>query len=263
MIPPKMTPLKVFKFEIKNILRSQWLVGFILVTALLTEGLNFLTEDRSKVLVSLSLILPILVPLVVLTFSTLHWYYNERFTVLLLTQPVSRSTVLWGRYFALSSALTLSFLIGILAPFIFHWQWPEDLGVVLANTTALIFIFVGLALVTSTLLTDRLKGIGLALGAWIYFSLVHDGILLFLLIAFRELPLDNVAGVFSALNPISLSRVLQLLHFDQALLLNHTGALTQQLLQSWKGYGLAMSVVALWIVTPVVVSLRNFRHRDL
>jgi Cu-processing system permease protein len=258
-----MKTLKVLKFEIKNILRSRWIFGYFIMTTLISTGLNYLTSDPSKVLISLALIFPILVPLVGLIFSTLHWYYNERFTVLLLTQPVSRQTVLLSRYIALGVALSLAVTVGILLPFILRQQWPMGLNLLLATVIVLTFIFVGVALLISTLIEDRLKGIGFAFASWIYLSLLHDGILLVLLILFRDTPMDLIAGAISGFNPISLSRVVQLMYFDQALLLGHTGALTKQILISWKGYALAVTTTVLWLFLPLIGTFYVFKKKNL
>lgn len=257
-----MNLLKVIKFEIKSILRSRWIFGYTLITMLMTAGLVYLTNDTSKVLVSLILILPLFVPLVSLIFSTLHWYYNERFTVLLLTQPISRKTVLFSRYLSLSFSLSVSLLIGVLTPFIIRLQFPSGLTFILIISILLNFIFVGMALWISTLIVDRLKGIGLVFGSWIYFSLIHDGLLLIILIMFKESPLDGVAGIISSLSPISLSRVVGLMYFDQALLLGHTGALVKQILTSWKGVSLAAIATVLWLFVPLFGTYFSFRRRD-
>ncbi len=258
-----MSLFRVLKFEIKNVLRSRWIFGYVIVIALLTAGLSYLTSDLNKVLVSLALILPVMVPLVTLIFSTLHWYYNERFTVLLLTQPISRRTVLLSRYFALSGALAMAVVLGVVIPFLFKLRWPSGLWLLLSDTIILTFVFVGVALFVAAKMNDRLKGIGLALGIWVYLALLHDGLLLVLLVVFRESPMDLVAGTFAALNPISLSRVVQLMYFDQALLLGHTGALTKEILVSWRGYGLATAAMSLWLVLPGVATIRSFAKKDL
>jgi Cu-processing system permease protein len=255
--------LKVLKFETKNILRSRWIFGYIAVASLLSGGLSYLTAESNKVLVSLALIMPVLVPLVCLAYSTLHWYYNERFTVLLLTQPISRQTVLLSRYLALALTLSFSVIVGVIFPFVVRLQWPSGLGLLLLNIVLLTFIFVGLALWIAAVVSDRLKGIGMALGAWVYLSMLHDGLLLVLLIIFRESPMDLPAGVFSGFNPISLSRVVQLMYFDQALLLGHTGALTKQILVSWRGYALATGAGLFWIIVPLFGTLWSFRRKDL
>lgn len=258
-----MTTMKVLKFEFKNILRSRWIFGYTLVTLLITAGLNYLTSDKQKVMVSLALILPLLVPMVALTYSTLHWYYNERFTVLLLTQPISRRTVMLSRYFALAMALSLSVVIGLIIPFLLQGRWPDGLTLLASTAVILTFIFVGVALLIATLMDDRLKGIGLALGAWIYLNLIHDGLLLVLLVVFRESPMELAAGIFSSLNPISLSRIVQIMYFDQPLLLGHTGALTRQILTSWKGASLVVVCTVCWIFIPLLSANHYFRRKNL
>lgn len=258
-----MIMLKVLKFEFKNILRSRWIFGYILISALISGGLNYLSNDLNKVMVSLALVLPVIVPMVCLTYSTLHWYYNERFTVLLLTQPLSRNTVILSRYLALASALGFSVVMGVVFPFLIRLHWPDGLWLLLLNVVILTFVFVGVALLIATLMVDRLKGLGLALGAWIYLNLLHDGLLLVLLVIFRESPMEITAGFFSALNPISLSRIVQLMYFDQPLLLGHTGALTKQILTSWRGYGMALACVTAWLVLPMYGVFRCFRTKNL
>ena len=256
--------LKVLKFEMKNVLRSRWIFGYGILGLFISGGLNYLSNDPVKTLVSLGLVIPVLVPLVTLVYTTLHWYYNEKFTVLLLTQPLDRNTFVVSRYIALVVALAISLIIGMTLPFVVA---PAAFGVgmalILAMISILTMIFVGLALVLSIFFEDRLQGIGAALGLWAYFTIVHDGLTLLGLVIWREEPLDIVAGIIVALNPVSLSRVVPLMYFEQPLLLGHTGALTREILTSWKGAAVAGGSAGLWMVLPVIFVLFRFPKKDL
>ena len=83
--------LKLLKYNIKNIVRSKWLIGYTLLFFVLTESLFRISGTTSKVHISLMNIMLITIPLVSIMFSAMHTYASREFTELLLSQPIRRS----------------------------------------------------------------------------------------------------------------------------------------------------------------------------
>ena len=92
----------------------------------------------------------------------------------------------------------------------------------------LTIIFVAIALLAAVYTRDKAKGIGIAVLLWLYFSLMFDGLVLFILFQFQDYPLEKPMVVISGLNPIDMSRILILLKLDVSALMGYTGAIFQR-----------------------------------
>lgn len=254
--------LKVLKYEFVNIRRNRWVFIYMGLMALISFAFIRIAGDFSKALLSLSEVLSVLVPLVSILFATVYWYYSERFTELMLTQPLPRPALFFGRWLAISTALGISLTLGVALPYLISGGLERGLILTLAVGFFLTFVFVTLGLLISVTVIDRMKGIGFALGIWVYFAIVHDGGLLLFLLAFRDYPLDVAAGLGGAVNPVGLSRVVSIMFFDASFLLGHSGALVRKVLGTGLGYFLALVIGTGWLVFPVGWAALKFQKRD-
>lgn len=253
---------KIFKYEILNILRNRWVFVYSAFLLGLTIVFLRISGDFSKTILSLSTVLNILIPLVSILFSVVYWYYSDRFTELLLTQPVLRRSILMARWGSLSLSLCACIAVGISLPLIFTGGMSTGLMLLLVTSFFLTFVFVTLGLWIAVGLLDRMKGIGLSLGVWLYFSLIHDGVLLLFLLAFREYPIDGFAAALGSMNPIGLVRVIHLVHYDISLLLSFSGMLVRNLLTQTLGKVLALIICSVWMFLPIYFTQRKFLKRD-
>lgn len=103
----------------------------------------------------------------------------------------------------------------------------------------------------------------MAILLWLYYSLLFDGIVLFLLFQFADYPMEKPMILISALNPIDLGRILILLKMDISALLGYTGAVFQQFFGTRWGQLLSLVVLLAWAFVPVWLSMRRFKHKDL
>jgi Cu-processing system permease protein len=110
---------------------------------------------------------------------------------------------------------------------------------------------------------DKARGIGKAILAWLYFSILFDGLVLFILFQFADYPLEKPMLFISMLNPIDLGRILVLLQLDVSALMGYTGAIFKDFFGSITGMSIAASVLLLWIVLPLARSLQRFHKKDL
>jgi len=69
--------------------------------------------------------------------------------------------------------------------------------------------------------------------------------------------------IFTALNPIDLSRVLVLLKMDVSALMGYTGAMFKDFFGTAIGTIIAISTLILWIAAPCWFSVRSFVKKDL
>jgi Cu-processing system permease protein len=98
---------------------------------------------------------------------------------------------------------------------------------------------------------------------WLYFSIIFDGLVLFILFQFGEYPLEKPMLILSSLNPIDIGRILILLKMDVSALMGYTGAVFKDFFGAPSGLGITLFVMLLWILIPVSLSVRKFRRKDL
>lgn len=255
--------IKLLKYEFLNIIRSRWVFFYTLFLLLLSSVFLYLAGTPSKALVTISSVITILVPLTCILFTSFYWYNSDRLTELLLTQPLGRGTVIISRFLGMSLSLGFGFLIGVVVPFLLRGEWGIQLFWVTVFGGLLAVVFCGLGILIGVLVTDKMRGVGLAFAAWFYFILVHDLIVLVLLIIAKDYPMDLTASIVASLNPIGLTRVVLLVLQDASMLLGHSGALVRDLLLGVKGVICASVIVIVWLTVPMVSAYRSFLKKDL
>jgi Cu-processing system permease protein len=127
----------------------------------------------------------------------------------------------------------------------------------------LTIIFVAIALLASVLTRDKAKGIGVAILLWFYFTLIFDGVVLFLLFQFMDYPMEKPMIVFSCLNPVDLARILILLKLDISALMGATSAIFRDFFGNQWGMVTTLMIMAAWAGMPLWWSVRKFNRKDL
>jgi Cu-processing system permease protein len=253
---------RIVRYVLLDILRSRIALAYTLLLLVASFGLFNISGDASKGLVSILSVVLMVLPLMSLVFATVHFYNSYEFIELLSAQPLKRDTILLGEYLGVTTALCAAFLTGIAMPVALYDFSLTGLYIVTAGVL-LTFVFVALAFLGAVCTRDKARGIGVALLLWFFFALIYDGIILFILFAFQDYPLDKATIGMVALNPIDLARVMVLLQMDVSALMGLTGAVMQEQLGSSLGISLALSVLLLWIITPLWLAVRIFRKKDL
>jgi Cu-processing system permease protein len=124
-------------------------------------------------------------------------------------------------------------------------------------------VFVSIAMLAAGLTRDKAKGIGLSILLWLYLSLIFDALVLFLLFQLQDYPLENVMVILSFLNPIDLSRIQILLQMDISALMGYTGAIFREFFGNSTGILLSFLGLFIWIIFPLMISLKKFKRKDL
>lgn len=253
---------KIIKYVISDILQNRVILVYLVFLLVASFSVFSLEDTGSKGLLSLLNIILLVVPLVSIIFSTIYVYNSAEFIELLVSQPLQRKTI-WASLFAgLAVSLSLAFLIGVGLP-VLVFQ-PNATGLImLASGVLLSVIFVAIAMLAAIQTRDKAKGIGIAILLWLYFSILFDGLVLFLLFQFSEYPLEKPMILMAAFNPIDLSRILILLHLDISAMMGYTGAIFRNFFGTRTGMLLSFMVLVLWILVPFWVSIRKFNRKDL
>jgi Cu-processing system permease protein len=253
---------KIIKYVIADILRNKIVLGYTAFLLLMSMSVFNLEDNSAKGLLSLLNVILIIVPLVCIIFSTIYVYNSSEFIELLVSQPLKRKTLWLSLFAGLAGSLSLAFLVGAGIPIILYSATSTGL-IMLLMGLVLSVIFVAIAMLAAVITRDKAKGIGLSIFLWLYFSLLFDGLVLFILFQFQDYPLEKFMVVVSAMNPIDLGRILILLKMDISALMGYTGAVFRDFFGSESGFLIALGILLVWTVTPFWLSLRRFNRKDL
>lgn len=253
---------KIIKYVITDILRNKIVLVYTLFLLAASFSVFSLEDNSSKGLLSLLNIILIVVPLVSIVFSTIYIYNSAEFIELLVSQPLKRKSIWLSLFGGLAASLSIAFLIGAGIPVIIFQA--NMIGFTMIGTGILLsVIFVAIALAATVKTRDKAKGIGFAIMLWLYFSLLFDGFVLFLLFQFADYPMENPMIAVSAFNPIDLSRILILLQLDVSAMMGYTGAVFKDFFGTSTGIIFSIVTLVFWIVLPAWYSTRQFNTKDL
>ncbi|HET9057742.1 MAG TPA: ABC transporter permease subunit [Chitinophagaceae bacterium] len=253
---------KIIKYVLLDLLRNKIILAYTVFLLIVSLSVFNLEDNPAKGLLSLLNIILIIVPLVSIIFSTIYVYNSAEFIELLVSQPIKRRSLWVSIFSGLSLSLVLAFFVGAGMPILLYSA--SETGIIMMLMGMLLsIIFVAIALLSSVKTRDKAKGIGIAILLWFFFSLIYDGIILFLLFQFSDYPLEKATIIFSSLNPIDLGRILILLKMDISALMGYTGAVFKQFFEGWTGIAYTSFVLMLWIIVPAWLSLRKFNRKDL
>lgn len=254
--------MKLARYVIYDILRSRIILAYTLFLLLASVSLFQMEENSDKALLSLLNIVLIVLPLITLVFTTIHYYNSYEFIELMASQPLSRSRILLSEYTGVSLALLSSFLIGVGIPVLLFC--PDATGGALLFTgSALTLVFVSMAFLASVIARDKARGIGLVLLAWFYFALIFDALVLLLTFTLADYPLEKATLVLVSLNPIDIGRIYVILKMDISALMGVTSALYKDFFGSGTGLLFTTGILLIWILAPLALALRLFNKKDL
>ena len=253
---------KIIKYVMTDILRNRILLLYTLFLFITSFSMFSLEDNVSKGLLSLLNIVLIIVPLMSIIFSTIYVYNSAEFIELLVSQPLKRKTIWLGLFTGLAGSLSLAFLIGAGIPIIL-FQATQIGFMMIAMGTLLSVIFVAIAMLATVRTRDKATGIGVAILLWLYFSLLFDGLVLFLLFQFADYPLEKPMIGITALNPVDLGRIMILLQMDVSAMMGYTGAIFKDFFGTSTGAICEFVIMLLWVVIPIWLSARNFSGKDL
>ncbi len=253
---------RLIKIILIDILKNRIVLAYTLILGILSWSSFALEDNASKGILTILNVILFTVPLVSVLFSTIYIYNSSEFIELLLGQPIKRAKIWVSLFISLSLSMVLAFLVGAGIPLALNS--PDSIGVMMLATGTLIsIIFVALAFLSSILTRDKAKGIGIAIMSWLYFALLFDGIVLFLLFQLAEYPIENAMVGITALSPIDLARILILLHLDVSAMMGYTGAIFKDFFGTDIGLVISFLLLCLWAAIPFALSLRKFNRKDL
>ncbi|MBS1647565.1 MAG: ABC transporter permease subunit [Bacteroidetes bacterium] len=253
---------RVTKFIILDILKNKIILIYTLLLSILSWGVFSVEDNSTKGILTLLNVILLTVPLVSVIFSTIYLYNSSEFIELLLSQPIPREKIWRSLFFGLTFSLLFAFFVGAGIPLLVYT--PNDVGLMMLLVGLFIStVFVSIAFFSSISTRDKAKGIGIAIMLWLFFALLFDGLVLFLLFQLADYPIEKIMIGITSLNPIDLARILILLHIDVSAMMGYTGAIFKEFFGTALGIILSFVILFLWIIVPYSISLIKFKQKDL
>jgi Cu-processing system permease protein len=253
---------KLLKYVVVDIIQNKIVIIYTILLLAISLSVFNLEDNTAKGLLSLLNVILIIVPLICIIFSTIYIYNSSEFIELLVSQPLKRRTIWLSIFSGLASSLSLAFLIGAGIPILLYHADATGF-MMIAMGLFLTIVFVSIAMLAAGVTRDKAKGIGFSIMLWLFFSLLFDALVLFFLFQFQDYPLEKLMIVFSFLNPIDLGRIQILLQLDISALMGYTGAIFREFFGNTTGIVLSFSGLILWIIFPILISVKKFKRKDL
>ena len=147
---------RVIKYIFYDILRTRFILFYTFFLCLSTFALFQLDSDSAKVILSLLNIVLMVVPLVSVVFTTIHFFNSYEFIELMLAQPINRRVIFLAEYMAVAFSLCIAYLVGIGVPIILFGANQIALTLLFTGVF-LTLVFVSLSFVSSVLTRDKAK----------------------------------------------------------------------------------------------------------
>ncbi|NUM51764.1 MAG: ABC transporter permease subunit [Flavobacteriales bacterium] len=253
---------RIIKFIILDIFKNKIVLAYTILLAAFSWSAFSLEDSSTKGVLTILNIILLIVPLVSILFATIYIYNSSEFIELLLSQPIHRNKIWLSLFIGLSISLLSAFLMAAGIPLIL---FAESLvGFMMIVVGCLISaVFIAIAFLSSILSRDKAKGIGISILLWLYFALLFDGLVLFLLFQFSDYPIEKMMVGITASSPIDLARILILLHLNVSAMMGYSGAIFKDFFGSNLGLFVAFMLLICWILFPFLLSLKIFNKKDL
>ncbi len=258
--------------------RNRWVVSFAALFATLTVMVAWFGmvtsgysgfQDFTRTAASIVNLGGFLIPLFALLLGVFSFITNGDYLEIMVTQPVSRTQVLMGKYLGLVLTVLGTSLLGfglpgVLIALVIGTAGAQTYLMVIFYSCLLAMIFTGLSVLISLVARRRQIALGIALGVWILCEVVYGLLMLGTTLYLPPSVLETTLLVGLLGNPVDLTRVLSLLEVGGPQLFGPAGATLVKLAGSQTFatlFGLAGLLI--WLVLPVAISARIFGRQNL
>lgn len=253
---------RLIRFITIDILKSKTTIGYALLLAVFSWSVFGMEDNADKGVLTLLNIMLLIIPLASIIFTTIYIYNSEEFIDLMVSQPIKRSKIWISLFIGQGISQVLSFLIATGIPLLIFTPIPIAISMLWVGSM-LSLVFIAIAFLASALTRDKSKGIGLSIILWLFFALLFDGLILFLLFQFADYPIENAMIGIMMFSPVDMSRILILLQLDVSALLGYTGAVFSNFFGTFMGTIISIIVLIIWSFLPFYLSLKIFNKKDL
>jgi Cu-processing system permease protein len=258
--------------------RNRWIIAVTLIYAVFSLGLAYFGSAASgsvgfapleTIIISLSSLAVLLIPLIalMLAYHAFVGEYEQGTMLLLLTYPVSRTSLLLGKFLGQGAILAVSAAAGFGLAVLAIVQGSEvsasdalpAFGWFILSATLLGWIFIAMAYVISLLASEKSWAGGVALLVWFFFVLAYDlGLLALLVVAKGSLGQEILASLL-LFNPTDLFRLVNY----RAIGATEFGGVLQLAESGGADIRVLLAAMVAWIVAPLVLAWAVFRKRGI
>lgn len=258
--------------------RNRWVISFACLFAVLTMLIAYFGmvtsgysgfQDFTRTAASLVNLGGFLVPLLALLLGVFSFLTNREYLEIMVTQPVSRSRVLLGKYLGLVLTVVVASAIGFGLPGIviavaIGVEGAQRYLQVVVYCLLLGVVFTGLSVLIALVVRRRQIAIGIALAVWVFYEVVYGVLMLATTLYLPPALLKTTLLVGLLGNPVDIVRVLSLLQVGGPHLFGPAGATLIKLAGSGAVASLVgLTALAVWIVLPLLVAMRIFERQNL
>jgi len=258
--------------------RNRWVVIFAALFALMTLAVAYFGmvtsgyagfQDFTRTSASIVNLGGFLIPLFALLMGVFSFITNREYLEIMVTQPISRTSVLLGRYLGLLLTVVGACLVGfglpgIIISLVVGVDGALTYLLVVVYSLLLAMVFTGLSVLIALLSRRRQIALGISLAVWVFFEMVYGVAMMGLTLYLTPVALKPVllAGLLG--NPVDLARVLSLLQVGGAHLFGPAGAtLIKMTGSAWSATLIGLAGMIFWLVTPVAISASIFKRQNL
>jgi Cu-processing system permease protein len=270
--------LTIASKEVRDGLRNRWIVATTLLLAALALTLTFLgsaptgTVGASRLavtIVSLSSLTIFLVPLIalLLAYDAIVGEFERGTLLLLLSYPVARWQVVFGKFLGHVSILAFATAIGYgAAAGVLITTSADSSGisafvVMIGSSVLLGAVFIAIGYLISAAVRDRGAAGGLAIGVWLLFVLIYDMALLGLLVVDKGKTISaGMLNILLLLNPADAFRVLNLTGSSAVSQFAGMAGLSQE---TGLTAGALLTALCLWTALPLAGAALLLGRRQL
>src|SRR5688500_14933491 len=148
--------LKLSRYVLYDIFQNKVILAYTLFLFVITMSLFNMEENSSKALFSLLNINLMVIPLISLVFTTIHYYNSYEFIELMLSQPMSRTRILLSEYTGVALSLFVAFILGAGIPTLIY-AFDETGMALLFTGCFLTLIFCSIAFFASVRSRDKAR----------------------------------------------------------------------------------------------------------
>lgn len=264
--------------ELKDGMRNRWIAAAIIVLGTLALALSLLGSAPTGsikagamdvTVISLASLSVYLIPLIalMLAFDALVGEFERGTMMLLLTYPVTRWQVIIGKFLGHVMILFIAIFVGyggamliILASggSIEGWQAYVSM---MASSLLLGTIFIALGYLISVLVKERATAAGAVIGLWLVLVVLY-GLLLFgaLVIDKEQVISQQLFSTLMLLSPTDSYRILNLSMFEGV---SQAAGIAGVASDAGMSNALLLTVLLLWVITPLAATLWVFQRREL
>jgi len=267
----------IAKKEIMDCIRNFWIITITAIFVLLTliesyfgsvfsTGWHDFGATISFMMLSVEWIVPILA--FMLGYAAIIGEIERGSMSALLSMPINRVEIVFGKFLGLGGVLSLSILLGfgsagaIIGIMIPNANYGEYLSFIL-STVLYGIVYLSVAIFFSTLFKKRSTALGGAIFLWFFFNMILPLVLLGIAVAGKALP-DIINGnvpdwyyVLQLINPTSVYSALVSLNVGLDLM----G--TVEKYPAFYTTELLVTVLIIWITVFLILTFWRFRRKDI